>query len=264
MNIEKNYNLKYKDLWEAYWKDPDSIDNVSALIEAWMPLVHSILHKIRIQIPPYIPVEDLFQAGSLALFKAIELFDPDYKVAFKSFAYTKIRGAVIDELRNNDHLSRSDRTKVKKIQNAIREWISKNGTTPDESELADAVAIKQTEIASLLAKSPQLLSLDQSVNTDEEGKEVALGDVLADKTQVSPVDAAQEEDIRALLRKAFRKLKNREQKILYLYYFEDLRLSEVAVLFDLTEARICQIHALAIIKLRTIINSLKNNELAGN
>lgn len=253
----------HRDLWMAYWKNRDSIEAIRELMAALMPLVNTIVQKVAIQIPPCVQVADLFQVASLALFRAIERFDPAYGVVFKSFAYPKIHGAIMDELRSNDHLSRSDRAKANKIQKGITDWINKHSRPPDEEELAGMLKMDKNEIAFVLEKAQHLLSLDQPVKLDEDGKAVFLRDILADADNISPDISADQEDIRKLLRKAFRQLAPREQKILYLYYFEELRLSEIAALFNVTEARISQIHALAIIKLRLTIEAFEYRAPAG-
>jgi len=258
MNEKAQSGQDHGELWEAYWKNRDSIDAIRDLMTALMPIVHGIIQKITIQIPRHIQVADLFQAASIALFKSIERFDPSYGVAFSSFAHPKIHGAIMDELRNNDHLSRSDRAKTNRIQKGITDWMGKHGRMPDDGELSEALGMDRQEITLTLEKAQHLLSLDQPVKLDENGKEVFLRDVLADSEGASPDISAHREDIRKHMRRAFRQLAPREQKILYLYYFEELRLSEIAALFNVTEARISQIHALAIIKLRALIEAIEH------
>lgn len=257
MNGNKNLVLKHSELWIAYWKDRDSADAINHLMEAWMPLVESVLRKIVIRIPSHIQVDDLFQSASLGLFESIERFDPDYGVSFEGYAYYRIRGAITDELRHSDHLSRTVRAKVNRIEKAIQKLTDENGRPPDEKELADLLKMSQSEIALTMERAQYLLSLDQVVMLDKGGKEVFLRDILADSKFLTPDIAAEREDIRRFLRMAFRQLSQREQKILYLYYFEDLRLSEIAALFDVTEARISQIHALSMIKLKVAMDTFK-------
>lgn len=257
MNGNKNLDLKHSELWIAYWKDRDSAEAINHLMEVWMPLVESVLRKITICLPSYIQVEDLFQSASVGLFESIERFDPDYGVSFGGYAYHRIRGAIMDELRNSDHLSRSGRAKVNRIEKAIQKLTIEKGRLPDEKELADLLKMSQSEIALTMEMAQCQLSLDQVVMLDKGGKEVFLRDILADSECLTPDIAAEREDIRSFLRRAFRQLSQREQKILYLYYFEDLRLSEIAALFDVTEARISQIHALSMIKLKVAMGTFE-------
>ncbi len=251
MSGKAHSNLKHRELWDAFWKDRDSKDALGSLMNAWLPFLHKVLGRITIRLPSYVQVEDLLQVALLGLCEAIERFEPERGMPFESFAYHRIRGAIMDELRLNDHLSKSDRARVNMMKETMRKLTEKNGSPPDEEELARALNLTQGELATLVERSHVWLSLDQVVASDESGRQVSLQDVLADEDALAPDAESEREDVRRLLRKAFRDLTDREQKILYLYYFEDLRLVEIAALFDLTEARICQVHSMAVLKLKT-------------
>lgn len=246
--------LAQAELWQEYWDNPESGDALARLVDAMLPFVHRVLERMSINLPSHVEVEDLLQSATVGLYHAINRFDPKQGISFEAFAYQRIRGAVLDELRSLDHVSRSCRAQLKRVEQTICEWIQKHRDHPREEELAKEMGMTVSELAGLLDRAQPWLSLDD-VKLQTEGGGYSLKDVLADTQSVMPDQEAQREDMRRYLRRAFRELGSREQKILYLYYFEELRLSEIAILYELTEARICQIHALAIAKLKAALGS---------
>ena len=247
--------LKHGDLWEAFWHAPDSEHALAALVECWLPLVHSVLDRIAIRLPSHVALEDLLQAGVLGLCKAIQRFQPDKGRNFEGFASLRIRGAILDELRSLDHLSRSHRARIKQVEETIITWIHQHGRPPEEHELAATLGISTEALTTTLETAQPWLSLDETlIGADRDGR--ALQDSIADPNSTTPDQHAQRGDLYVCLRKAFLHLSSREQKILYLYYYEELRLSEIAALYNLSEARICQIHALAVTKLRATFYSM--------
>ena len=240
-------------LWTVFWSDRDSDEALGRLIEAYLPFVNKVLERLAIHLPSHVALEDLLQSAVVGLYHAIEHYDPQQNTRFEAFAYRRIRGAILDELRAADRISRSSRAQVRKIEQAIRQWHQDHGKAPEEQELAAAVGMTQEALAGLLDRAQPWLSLDEMV-LEGDNRNVLLKEVIADNRAILPDQQAQEEDMRRWLHKAFLELSAREQKILYLYYYEELRLSEIAELYELTEARICQLHALAVAKLRAILD----------
>ena len=246
--------LAQAELWQEYWNNPESGEALARLVDVMLPFVHRVLERMSINLPSHVEVEDLLQCATVGLYHAISRFDPKQGISFEAFAYQRIRGAVLDELRSLDHVSRSCRAQLKRVELTICAWIQKHHEHPREEDLAKEMGISAAELSGLLDRAQPWLSLDD-VKVQAEGGGYSLKDILADTQSVMPDQEAQQEDMRRYLRQAFRELGSREQKILYLYYFEELRLSEIAVLYELTEARICQIHALAIAKLKASLGS---------
>lgn len=245
--------LAHSELWDAYWQHPDSDEPLCDLIEIYQPYVNRVLERMAIHLPSHVALEDLLQSALVGLFQAIEHFDPHQGATFEAFAYRRIRGAILDELRSADRISRSSRAQVRKIEEAIRGWAQEHGATPGEDVLAGLVGMTTEALSGLLDRAQPWLSLDELV-LEGDSRSVMLKEVIADPRATLPDVAAQKEDLNACLHRAFLQLGAREQKILYLYYYEEMRLGEIAALYDLTEARICQLHALALAKLRAVIS----------
>ncbi|HBA85810.1 MAG TPA: hypothetical protein DCZ95_17135 [Verrucomicrobia bacterium] len=246
-------DLANRELWMTFWSDRDSDDALGRLIETYLPFVNKVLDRISIHLPSHVALEDLLQSAVVGLYHALEHFDPTQNTRFEAFAYRRIRGAILDELRAADRISRSSRAQVRKIEQTIRQWYQDHGAAPAEEQLAEAVGMTPGALAGLLDRAQPWLSLDEMV-LEGDSRNVLLKEVIADNRAVLPDQQAQSEDLKRCLHKAFLELSAREQKILYLYYFEELRLSEIAALYELTEARICQLHALAVAKLRAILS----------
>lgn len=232
-------------LWERFCSGERSA--VDLLMEAYMPLANRVLERISIRLPSHVAVDDLLQAALVALYKAIENFDAQRGVPFEGYAYPRIRGAILDELRVNDSLSRGKRKQVDQVEIVIAEWMKEFGEMPSEEEIAAQLGMSIEAFNQLMDEAKPLCSLDAS-GIDN----LPLHETLADPCYASEAEAYQH-DLQHLLRIGFCALAPHEQKILYLYYFEELRLSEIALLFGLTEARISQIHALSIVRLRAVL-----------
>lgn len=257
-HVEKSSEAlkRQQELWATYRNHPDSADAISQLVELYLPYVHRILGRMAIQLPSHLAIEDLMQAGMVGLYQAIERFSPDRGVTFESFAYRRIRGAVFDELRGLDNISRSCRQKIRRIEGALAAWLQAYGAAPTENELAAELDMEVAELCRLLDQAQPLLSLDETIIMGDQRK-ITRMDVVEDTHMSKPDEVAIHQDTLRHLRKAFMQLTPREQKILYLYYYEELRLSEIALIYDLSEARICQIHALATARLKALMEQLK-------
>ncbi len=251
-NGEASADLAHQDLWKDFWNNRDSDEALSRLIETYLPFVRKVLERLSIHLPSHVALEDLLQSAIVGLYHAIEHYDPRHNVQFEGYAYRRIRGAILDELRAADRISRSSRAQVRKIEQVIRQWRQDHGAAPQEEELAEAVGMTTGALSGLLDRAQPWLSLDEMV-LEGDSRNILLKEVVADQRAILPDQQAQVEDLKRCLHKAFLELSAREQKILYLYYFEELRLSEIAALYELTEARICQVHALAVAKLRAIL-----------
>ena len=253
--------LEHKELWLDYWNSTDPGPAMVRLIDAWMPLVHSVLDRISIRLPSHVPLEDLLQCGAIGLYCAVERFAPERNVSFPAFARVRIRGAILDQLRADDHMSRSGRTGFRKVQKAMEAFTNSFGRPPSTEELAGETGLTPKALDRILDRARPWISLDSSVMFSDSGDPVPLREVVADRETPSPVEDIDKREMRTYLRKAFRGLTTREQKVLYLYYFENLRLREIAALFELTDARICQIHSLAIMKLQAVLSAYNEDEL---
>jgi RNA polymerase sigma factor FliA len=226
------------------------------LVRQHLPLVKSVTGRIAMALPAHVDEDDLYSAGLVGLLHAVRHFDPGSGSSFESYARVRIRGAVIDELRRLDWVPRSVHEKAKRVQAAIQELEQMRGEVPSEADVASFMEMSLAEYERLVGeiKPATFICLDSVSGEDEEGS--ASGHSwIADASQESPVETACRRDLGRIVASRMAELPEMQRKVLALYYYEGLRLREIAALIGLTEGRICQIHAQAILNLKAYISS---------
>lgn len=236
--------------WRAYGETLSEEEN----LKSHMPLVRSVVDRIRASLPPTIDVEDLYSVGLLGLIQALRRFDPTLGVTFASYATMRIRGAVLDELRRVDWMSRSLRVKAKKLTDVIAGIEQKEGRPATEAEVASELGISSEEYSNLLDELRPLsyVELDAVSNEEDDSN---MHDVVPDQNQPTASDQAMKNELIKLVVERLQNLPEMQRKILAMYYFENLRLAEIAKVFGVTESRICQIHTQAVLSLKNYIRS---------
>jgi RNA polymerase sigma factor for flagellar operon FliA len=222
----------------------------NALIRQYQPLVRKLAHHMMAKLPANVQVDDLIQVGLIGLSEALTRFEATQGVQFETFATQRIRGAMIDELRENDWASRGTRKSQKDIEEAMRRLEHRLGRSPLESEIAADLGMSLTDYQSLLSKvrGTQLVYLeDMNHSSDDEDSflDRHMGDPEAD-----PVNILRDHRLREALVAAIKNLPEREQFIMSMYYEQDMNLKEIAAVLDVTESRICQLHSQSIARLR--------------
>ena len=237
--------------WRAYGESSHSEEDT---LKSHMPLVRSVVDRMRASLPPHIDIEDLYSVGLLGLINALRRFDPSHGITFASYATLRIRGSVLDELRRMDWMSRSLRVKAKKLTDVISAFEQKVGRPATEAEIADELGISPEEYTSLLdeVRPISYVELDSLSGDDDDS---SLHDVIADESQPIASDVAMKQELIRLVSERIEKLPEIQRKILAMYYHENLRLAEIAQVFGLTESRICQIHTQAVLSLKSYIRS---------
>lgn len=242
----------YTAAWRAYGETSAPSEEES--LKQHMPLVRSVVDRMRASLPSHIDVEDLYSVGLLGLIQAQRRFDPTHGITFASYATMRIRGAVLDELRRVDWMSRSLRVKAKKVAEVIASIEQKLGRPATESEVAEELGISTEEYSELLdeIRPVSYVELDALAGEDEDA---SLHEVVADERSPDPAQLALKQELIQLVVERLHKLPEMQRKILAMYYFENLRLAEIARVFGVTESRICQIHTQAVLSLKTFIRS---------
>jgi len=242
-------------LFETFLKTRDPALR-EELILRHVPLVHYTLGRMGISSSLGMEYEDLVNQGLLGLIDAVDRFSPQYGAQFSTYAILRIRGKVLDYLRTQDWLSRTGRQRARMVQNAISELWAKLQRAPSEEELAEHLNLSPSQVQQALFDSGRLiLSLDMPVESEGDNESCSLYEILVDEEQPSPADKVDEEELLARLVAAIKNLPEREQQILALYYYEDLTLREIGDILGISESRVCQIHARAILSLRAMLQN---------
>lgn len=240
-------------LWEEYRKTSRA-DLREQLILNYAPLVKYVAGRVGVGLPQTIEHADLVSYGMFGLIDAIERFDLEKGVKFETYAITRIKGAIIDELRSVDWVPRSVRAKARAVDKAMQSLEGRLQRTPTDQELAEELGVSMTDLQNTLEKVSftSIVALDEALNVgSERGERLALVDTLQDITTMSPEENVDEIEIRRLLGEAVERLSEREQKVIALYYFEGLTLAQIGGILGVTESRICQIHTKAVLSLRS-------------
>ncbi len=212
------------------------------------PLVKRIAYQLASRLPASVQVDDLMQAGMMGLLEAIDHFDESHGAQFETYASQRIRGAMLDELREIDWVPRSVRKNARNIENAIATLQQKLGHPPMEQEIADSLGVELAEYQSMLgdARGHQLIYYEDFHNEDGEPVELNLTD-----GRPNPFELLQDHDMRHALINAIDELPEREKMMMAMYYQEDLNLKEIGAVMGVSESRVCQIHTQAVMRLRT-------------
>ncbi len=231
-------DLTLQELVDSYCQDPaDGLRN--SIISKSIPLVRSIIGKIRRPDHPLTQNEDLESAAITGLLQALDAYDCSKKIQFNTFAYYRIRGSVIDYLRKVDQIPRQQRGNYGRALEVIDQLTQKLGREPEDSEVAKEMDMDLDDYRMLLSNVQQrnALSLDSSLVEDDH----SLYDILPDPNGEMPDSHLIQDAMVRNLREKIGRLPERDRLVLTLYYFEDLTLSEIAVLLGRSEARISQI-----------------------
>jgi RNA polymerase sigma factor for flagellar operon FliA len=242
-------------LWQKYTAKPDHATREKLIME-YLPLVKYVVGRMAVTLPPTVDADDLMGYGVMGLIAAIERFNPDRGFKFETFAVSRIRGAIIDELRSQDWLPRSVRQKAKEHEAAIRQVEHRLGRTATDAELADAMGVKVEDLPKNLSEIvAPVLSLDDLVSMHDDGQKASWLDTLVDD-RLGPAAAFDQEEMVVILGQAIEALPERERLLITLYYHEGLTLKEIGAVLSVTESRVCQLHSQAVGRLRTKINGM--------
>lgn len=229
----------------------------SALAREYYPLVQQVVSSLQSRLPQDADMEELHSVGVTGLVEAIRRYDPKRVPTFQAYALIRIRGAILDELRRMDTLSRQNRAHSRSIRDAVAELEQEFGRVPTDGEIAGrlGVSLRQFERMRRRAQPVSILSIDQSVGNDAEGAGT-LGDYLADDSELTSLEVLERNESRRILRERIERLPERQREVLRQYYFEGRKLAEIAEVFGVTEARVCQIHTQALGMLRSSLSRL--------
>jgi RNA polymerase sigma factor for flagellar operon FliA len=223
--------------------------DTNILLKQYSPLVRRLAHQMIARLPANVELDDLVQVGMIGLTDALSRFDAAHGVQFETFATQRIRGAMLDELRGGDWLSRGTRRQQREIEEAMHKAEQKLGRSASESEIAAVMGVSLAEYQDALTKvrGTQLVYLED-IGGGEEGDDY-LDRHVADHAN-NPTALLQDARMRSALVEAIKALPEREAYVMSMYYEHDMNLKEIAAVLKVTESRVCQLHSQAIARLR--------------
>jgi len=243
-------------LWEQYRTTHDQRIK-DALIMKYASFVKYVAGRIAVNLPSNVEFDDLVSYGILGLIDAIDKYDSERNVKFKTYAKTRIRGAIFDELRILDWTPRSIRQKARKLEKAYAKLEGKLGRDAKDEEIAEFLNIDISELHKLFdeTKKSLLLSLDEIFYDDDEGS--SRFDFVEDEKSDNPQSKIEEAEAKKILADAISKLSDRERMVITLYYYEELTSKEIGKILGVSDSRVSQLHTKAILRLRGRLSRIK-------
>jgi RNA polymerase sigma factor for flagellar operon FliA len=241
------------DAWDDY-KATGSRAAREQLILHYAPLVSAVAGRVGMRLPSSVEQADLVSYGMFGLIDAIEKYETGRAVKFESYASSRIRGAIIDELRAMDWVPRSVRTKARSVDRAYAELEAKLHRAPTEAEVAAHLEIAVSELRQTFSQlsTVNIAALDELLGGGEDRQAgVSLGDTLGDERSEDPAGSLDAAETKFLLARAIEQLTERERMVVVLYYYEGMTLAEIGRVLGVTESRISQMHTAAMLRLRT-------------
>src|SRR5437868_10667546 len=248
MAIESSVKaVELKELWRRYKETGDSHAR-EQLVLAFSPLVKYVAGRMSTGLPAHVEESDLISYGLLGLISAIERYDPEREIKFETFAITRIKGSIIDELRSLDWVPRSVRAKAREIEAAQTRLEHELGRVPTDQEVADTleVTLEDFQESLLQISNSTVVALDELWTvSDSSGDQVSLLDTMKDPNAVDPARELGVSELKDRLANAISRLPEREKLVIALYYYENLTLREIGEVLGVTESRVSQLHTKA-------------------
>jgi RNA polymerase sigma factor for flagellar operon FliA len=245
--------VELRDLWRRY-KEGGDAGARERLVVAYSPMVKFVAGRLGAGLPSHVEDADLISYGLVGLIGAIERFEPERGIKFETFAMTRIRGAIIDELRSLDWVPRSVRSRAREIEAAQAKLEHELQRAPTEAELASKLNLTEEELQSALLEiaNSSVYALDELWTvSDSSGDQVSLLDTIADDGAADPQEALASTEVKDRLTEAIGGLPEREQLVVALYYYENLTLREIGEVLGVTESRVSQLHTKAVMRLKS-------------
>lgn len=238
--------------WGQY-KEEGSTEARDRLILHYSPLVKYVAGRVAVGLPANIEQADLISYGIFGLIDAIEKYDPERGIKFETYAISRIRGSIIDELRAIDWVPRSVRFKAREVEKAYTNLENKLKRPPSDAEIAEEMDVTLDELNHIYTQlsTVSLVALDELMSVEgERGDKLSLVETLEDTKTAGPVESVETEELKAILGNAINRLPEREKIVVTLYYYEGLTLAEIGQVLGVTESRVCQMHTKAVLGLR--------------
>ena len=236
--------------------DPGEIENEQ--IAELLPMVYKIARRVVIYLKPPLSFEDMVSAGTVGLVKAARDFDPSHQAEFKTYAYIRIKGAILDELRGWSFMPENLRKRISTAQQLSRKITEQTGTAPTDAELAAKLGITVEELYETFenARAQHFISLD---GFGEDSP--ALGNLLTSSHPAAPEEMIEREELIEKLAEAIRQLSQKHRQVILLYYHQQLTMKQIAEILKITESRVSQLHASALFNLSVKLRQWKDGRL---
>lgn len=250
--IKRLADKELEALWSKFFANKSDKKTRDELIVQYIYLTRYVVGRVKVALPPTFSIEDISSYGVEGLIDAVEKYSPNKGARFETYALMRIRGNIIDKIRSQDFLPRSARKKIKDVKEAQEGLRQKLGRQPTSSEIGEVLGLEKEKVDQILAEDTTITSLYDKKGSSEDSVEVI--DTIQDTKRLNPQEEMEEKDVKKELEHALKRLPERERMIMVLYYHENMTLKEIGETIEVSESRVCQLHAQAIMKLKNILS----------
>lgn len=247
------------ELWNVY-KSKNDQKAREILIIKYAPLVKYVAGKIAIGMPKKIDFDDLVGYGTFGLLDALDKFDPSRNIKFKTYAITRIRGSIFDELRSDDWVPRTIRQKAKQLDKTLIQLENDLDRSPTDTEVAEAMEMTDKDLQKLylnLGFMTVSSFYDPIYSHDMDSEQITIAQTIESDEGYNPEVISEKEEIKKVISGLLENLSEKEKQVLILYYYEDLTLKEIGQVLEVTESRVSQLHTKSIFKLRAKLKKIQ-------
>ena len=258
-NIKRLAEDELEALWHEYFKDKTNKTVRDTFIVQYIYLIRYVVGRVKVTLPATISVEDIAGYGVEGLINAIERYSPQKNTRFETYALIRIRGAILDRIRAQDFLPRSVRKKIKDIK-AAQEYLKQElGRMPTTTEVANYLQMDPDKVSQIMSEDMTITSIYEKRGSTDDSIEII--DTIEDTGKLTPQEHAEEKNVKHELERALQRLPERERIIMVLYYQENMTLKEIGETINMSESRVCQLHAQGIMKLKNILSETRTSRL---
>ena len=258
-NIKRLPEEELVEVWNKYLADKSNKNYRDILIVQYIYLIRYVVGRVKVTLPQTISIEDIAGYGVEGLINAIERYSPQKNTRFETYALIRIRGAILDKIRAQDFLPRSVRRKIKEIKNAQEQLKQELGRMPTTGEVAEFLNMDPDKVTQLLSEDTVITSIYDKKGAADDSVEII--DTIEDTNKLTPHENAEENNVKHQLEHALMRLPERERIIMVLYYQENMTMKEIGETINMSESRVCQLHAQAIMKLKNILSENRSARL---
>lgn len=258
-HIKRMSEEELTNLWNTYLADKTNKQTRDLIIVQYIYLVRYVVGRVKVSLPATISVEDIAGYGVEGLINAVERFSPQKNSRFETYALIRIRGSILDKVRAQDFLPRSVRKKIKEVKQAIEVLKQEYGRVPTTNEIADYLDMEPAKVTQIMTEDVTITSIYDKRGASDDSMEII--DTIEDESKLNPHEAAEEKNVKTELQRALMRLPERERVLMVLYYQENMTMKEIGETLNMSESRVCQLHAQGLMKLKNILNENRTERL---
>lgn len=258
-NIKRLSDEEIEKVWNDYLADKSNKQLRDILIVQYIYLTRYVVGRVKVALPPTFTYEDISSYGVEGLIDAVEKYSPRTGARFETYALVRIRGNIIDKIRSQDFLPRTVRQKIRSVKEAQEKLKKEFGRAATNSEVANLLGIETAKVDQILADDTTVTSIYDKKGSGDDSLEII--DTIKDSSHKTPHEEYEEKSVKNQLEASLKRLPERERMVMVLYYHENMTFKEIGETVGISESRVCQIHAQAIMKLKNLLSENRSERL---